>query len=744
MSQPFDKLSSRSLRGASSILGPGTTLTAATEARALHLRKAVSIVLHVLADQDVAEPFRQLFGARWEPLQLNGGDLRSRAAWALVTSRIVGRLLGDLGGSCSFRDAEDWFVGPLRHEIGSVASLISNDADARACKMLERIGHDESLSELLPYVLEIHGPGSRASVMRNPRTRHARDTKRSKGVFYTPPDVAEYMTRVALEDSPPPQAGFRCLDPACGTGVFLRAVLTSATEGKADRFRFAIDALYGVDTSLHAVESACFVLLHDCLIGGRTVGIPPWSAWHALRLNLAVADATALARPVDQQAEIAQARMRMRRELLVGAVLPAASLHSTPTTARSSPALSVGRVPLDELFPEAAAGFDLLICNPPYAQIGPTGDGRCLRAEYECLTRGVRPTDSLYPLFVEMTWRLTRPGHSVSALVLPLSIAYHRGRQYVACRRAMVRKGGVWKFAFFDREPHALFGEEVKTRNAIVFRRETSADPPRGCESKIFTGPLRKWTSRTRDRLFESIGFTELPTYDLSNGIPKVAGAEQTTVVSILSHLPHRLARIWVLADSCLPEETFGDHRQPFVHVAGTAYNFLNVFRCQEPQARSVRTMSQSPVARLHFSDEQTAARVFAIMSSRLVFWLWHVHGDGFHVSRRFLEEIPFDDSSFTVDQRGRLSELGTTLWHELQQHIAVSVNRGRATIAYRPLACDETRARIDAILIAAAGIHSSFGGQLGRFVRDVVVVDESDNRRALLWPDSSRLGATR
>ena len=80
---------------------------------------------------------------------------------------------------------------------------------------------------------------------------------------------------------------------------------------------------------------------------------------------------------------------------------------------------------------------------------------------------------------------------NAASLVVPLSIAYHQRADYAGCRQAMVIKGGKWRFAFFDREPQALFGEDVKTRNAILFRRETENDPERGTSVSIETGPLR-------------------------------------------------------------------------------------------------------------------------------------------------------------------------------------------------------------------------------------------------------------
>lgn len=728
-----------SSKGMPSRMGPGTTLSAATETRARHVRRAVLLLQRGLEEQAIAKSFKSQFGPRWQSSIQVDQDIPSRAAWALITSRIVGRLTGGLDCTASLQDTEAWFLGPLAGHVDSLAGQVSPSTDKSVCEEMERIRFDQELSDLLPYVLEIHGPGSRASVMRDPSTRVARDTKRTKGVFYTPPDVAKYMARVALNGPSFRNKGSRCLDPACGTGVFLRAVLNDSSVKPTEAFRFALDSLFGIDISPHAIESTCFVLLHDLLQRCKPMQVDPWSVWHALRLNFAVADSTELVSPSGGQLRSADVRKAVQQELIQGKALPAAEGGPDTLNLDRGSSLFGGTRRLDGLFPDVFEGFDVLICNPPYAQIARKGSVDSSFPEYECLRSGVGPSGNLYPLFIEMTWRFTRPTHSSSALVVPLSIAYHRGRQFVECREAMVRNGGAWKFAFFDREPHALFGEDVKTRNAIIFRSERAGDKPRGSSSAVYSGPLRRWTSRTRQELFESIEFTRLPTSDIGDGIPKIGGEEQTRTLGVLRGLSQRLRTSWVTVGSCLPEETFCEQFEPVVYVAGTAYNFLNVFRPQATRICGDRVMSQSRVARLQFSDENDAATAFAILSSRFVFWMWHVYGDGFHVPRWFLEGIPFDRTSFTPQQRRQLSGLGTALWEELQNHTVVSVNGGRTTIAYRPLACDSIRAKIDRVLIEAAGVDISFQEHLGRFIRDVVVVDEADERRASLWPGLSR-----
>jgi hypothetical protein len=182
------------------------------------------------------------------------------------------------------------------------------------------------------------------------------------------------------------------------------------------------------------------------------------------------------------------------------------------------------------------------------------------------------------------------------------------------------------------------------------------------------------------------------------------------------------------------PADTFEPHEAVArVFVGGTAYNFLNVFR--EHQCRPKRTaiLSTSGVTAIELENEDDAWQVMAILSSRLVFWWWHVHCDGFHVPRWFIEGIPFDKCSFSAAQRALLTTCGRRLWSRLQDHQIGSVNGGRLSIAYRPLRCEEERDDIDHILIEASGIERRFAVGLRRFVRQVVVVDETDGRRSAM-----------
>ena len=187
---------------------------------------------------------------------------------------------------------------------------------------------------------------------------------------------------------------------------------------------------------------------------------------------------------------------------------------------------------------------------------------------------------------------------------------------------------------------------------------------------------------------------------------------------------------LWANIRTATLDEALRNTKEHCLYVGGTAYNFLNVFKSAPSNARPDKSLSESGLHCMECSSEILTNASFAILSSRLVFWLWHVEGDGFHVSRNFIERTPFGSSSFSDSQLSELARLGADLWRDLQDHQVVSVNKGKTSFAFRPLACELLRNQIDAVLIKAADLPKSFEGHLRSFVRQTVVVDETDERR--------------
>ena len=631
-----------------------------------------------------------------------------RAAWNLVLICLTARSSGQCSSRCGFQEAESWFRGKSQATNASMSAQVPGECLWEAEQLLNTVQLDSEFHALLPYILEEHGPGSRASVMKDAATASARAAKRESGVFYTPADVADYMVEHTRQIYRGDFLAAKSLDPACGTGVFFLALLRAAIRsyGEGNRFSsfdYVTRCLHGLDVSGHALDAAGFVLLRECLAEVLARDLDPITAWRLIRRNLVEVDA-----------------------LCVDAIGQDCERPSSEFFENHLPSLA-------QFFPQVQDGFDILVGNPPYAALGERKDFTLLTARFASLhSAKLAPRLNLFPLFVEMMWRFTRPGCNASGLVTPLSLAFHGGTQYEACRRAMNWSGGRWQFAFFDREPHALFGEEVKTRNAILFRSEDSDTPKRGQAAIIETGPLRKWTSRTRERLFQSIEFTVVGAANIASGIPKLNGRTQSEAFMGLRRRFERLPSFAVRIGTCEPADALAGKHEPNVFVGGTAYNFLNVYRPTSllDEERGM-TLSESPVHCLEFKTESEARVAFAVLSSRVSFWLWHVLGDGFHVAGWLFDEIPFGRNSFTDSELASLSSLGNSLWLKVQNHRFTSVNAGRLTIGFRPLAFHEERDWIDAILAKNAGLGDEFVAELRSFVQENAVVDSTDTRRS-------------
>ena len=199
------------------------------------------------------------------------------------------------------------------------------------------------------------------------------------------------------------------------------------------------------------------------------------------------------------------------------------------------------------------------------------------------------------------------------------------------------------------------------------------------------------------------------------------------------STLKKRLVRLRSMpidSGTCLPREACNSRNENRIYVATTAYNFLNVFRSFNVDDKQLEILSQNRVHYYEFANRSESSLAFAIMSSRLTYWLWHAECDGFHVSKSFIDNLPFDSSSFIAVKAAELSSLGDELWQALQLFRIESKNKGKLTVAFRPLGCDLIREQIDQILIEFSGLTAECSDELRDFVFRTVVVDHTDERR--------------
>ncbi len=104
-------------------------------------------------------------------------------------------------------------------------------------------------------------------------TKPAKSAQREAGAYYTPPRLAELVVDIATDGLEERLDSLRCLDPSCGSGIFLvllfqrmaqrwRAKNPRArnVERAAELRRMLTERLHGVDSNEHACRVACFSL----------------------------------------------------------------------------------------------------------------------------------------------------------------------------------------------------------------------------------------------------------------------------------------------------------------------------------------------------------------------------------------------------------------------------------------------------------------------------------------------------
>jgi hypothetical protein len=686
----------------------GHVLSTVVEIYGKPIREAVAALSGSLARRDCGAILGSLFLPRHE--RLVPEILRSdadMAAWAVVSMWVVGVAAKVLPVTASLVEAERWFFGLQAPD--RITTLASDEAIRKAETALRSEADSSAYFELLPYILDPHGPGSRLSVRRNPATRTAQTRKRAEGVFYTPADVAEYMAGACLS-----AFGSETLptvfDPACGTGVFLRAALLEIRRRHPERnaFSLASECLFGADIDPWPLEATAFVLLTDCWVELGGLGRAPVEGWQRLRLNLACIDTLRI-----DPAEDTPARDGKNIQ------------HDLAWT---------GRLSISRLFPALDRGPRVILGNPPYANLGQRADLTELGRVYDTLAIKPCANAEIYLPFIEQMTRLADQGICSGALVLPLSIACNVGPQFSMTRKLISKTRGRWRFAFFDREPHALFGEDVKTRNAIMLWSRIPSDRT----AVLATGPLRKWRGDSRARMFNGLRFTVVDS-DIRAGIPKIEGDIQAAALKTLSARWGRLEQtVHSIGRFNLAETPGADDRTVF--VGPTAYNFLNVFVKPEGDLlHGGQALSEHPLHAVRCSSKRDAFAVFAVLSSHLVYWWWHTHGDGFHVSGRFLAELPFGLEAFTTPVDDVLAARGAELWSAIKANPIISVNRGRTSLAYTPNGRDDIRRKIDEVLADLVGLDEAFVDELQQFtartiaatLRKYAITETEDKERA-------------
>jgi hypothetical protein len=454
--------------------------------------------------------------------------------------------------------------------------------------------------------------------------------------------------------------------------------------------------LYGIDLDQIAIEATCFVL--TATLASPSIDRTPISLWHLARLNLAQRDTLSvlladdgLWHPtVDERAQLSNGR-----QLLRSAMADDQGVPSPVALNRAG-----HRETFSTLFPEVDGGF-AVIGNPPYSPLGPRPDMDAFRKRRGGVGgKAVSTSTNAFLPFLELMWRLTN-GEARAALVVPLSVAYNTTQPFQVLRAAMTSTGGTWTMRFFDRTPDALFGDDIKQRAAIVLREPAE-------RFGLRTSGLIRWNSRQRVSLFDALPDPVEVQTNIVRGIPKLATMWESDLYSRLAQCTARLSRSLseVAGEGGLEVAAANS-----LSVGATAYNWLVLYRG--------RARDGAVTSRLLMADDAPQADwAYAVLSSGLVYWLWRVDGDGFHVPSRWLDNLPFewDGGADSV----RIADHGRRAWDLARSHPVRAINSGRRTVSFRPDLAAEVPA-IDRLLLGQLGMDPDLEEHLSQFRHAVI-----------------------
>lgn len=668
---------------------PGRSLGGTVTRVERPVRDAVTLLSRVVAvDDDVLSHIFDCTvygpGGSREPNDL-------RLSWFVACATLAQALVTGRNRPAPFLSALEWLFGDpgVAHRV---LACFSHQQVKAAEDQLNALSVTAEFHDLFPYVVEPHGHVTRNRLENCDKAKQTRDVKKDGGVYYTPSDVAEFMVGSLAEFS-----GSRSswLDPACGTGVFLRTIISHQRNLSFphDLSAFACSNVFGIDKSALATDLAAFTVLIECAMS-NLIEESPFQLWRRIKGNIVCMDALRL-RPCRTTADL---------------------LNDTDR-----------QVEIQKVFPSVGNnGFDHVVMNPPYASARIDEALRSVWHSYSGIAVG--ESGDLHLAFTEMLWRLTSD-QGVSAAVLPLSIGTNTTRSYLQLRRELLGCQGRKEFLFFDREPQALFGEDIKTRSLILFRQGSPVS------SEVRTSRLLKWTAEQRPMIFSRDRLVTIDASTCTAFVPKLgSGGEMLAYRQLLSTDTLKRAAKFALRGSrlTLGEAVLADDpmRRQTLIVASTAYNFINCFFADALPRNPPRPYSSSPVNAIQFNSDEDAFAAYALISGRLCFWLWHVEGDGFHLTNNFLKRLPLWAALESKLTKQRLSEHGWHLWHAAKNAMVGAVNAGKQTYSFH-CGYDHTAAMdAERELLLCLGLDPQFSESLDAFIEATVSIDGKSRLR--------------
>jgi hypothetical protein len=587
---------------------------------------------------------------------------------SILLNWLTSKYFGIISKNSSLTDSESWV-----HESNGKFLLINSIPIAQQKEiifLLESLRFDDEFRDIFPYMVEVLETSDEIISYFGVD----RKSKKLSGIYYTPSDVSDYIISRAVElresiygDS----QTYTFLDPSCGTGIFLISALEvllkrSQNLNAYDQIEIISKSLYGLDISPIALQSAAYCL-----------ALSAFSSEHVKKLSLN------------------QILKRIGRNLHV---CDSTQLKTKDDLATFSPALR--------------NGADYLVSNPPYVK-------QCHSTSYSSAQGKLfqdglinNSAQNIYLDFVRLLSSLSVDETGAGGMVVPLSITYNTHKEFRAIREYIVKNSnGSWWFNHFDRTPDSLFGDDVKTRNSIVFYLSDDSE-----NKNIHTTYLMRWSSRKRNDLFKTISYSIIHKPFSGDILPKVGNQFGQALLASIDRSPHKLNSILIPHGS----EVISSE-EILLRNAKTAYNWLPFEVYKLRKFLPGNSIQKTKYSYWTTNNPEDIYAVFALTQSRISYWLWRVWSDGFHLTNNFIKSLP------CLSNLSCLRKIGGSLWAEIQNHMVVTTNAGIRSLSFYPYNCDTIIDEIDSLIIRDLNLPPKTLNYMKDFVYRTIIAGRDD-----------------
>ena len=296
-----------------------------------------------------------------------------------------------------------------------------------------------------------------------------------------------------------------------------------------------------------------------------------------------------------------------------------------------------------------AGGFDAVIGNPPYLEVGKL-NGRYRPLDFETL--GCR---DIYAWVVERSYALAgRHGHV--GLIVPISIS--SSGSFAPLRKVVRAEPATLWLSHFANRPGQLF---VGAQNRLtIFLRA-----PNGGDTSIFSTRYHRWDAKRgeRDSLFAQLRYVELG--DLATGfhglIPKIGSAEAASIL-------RKMKTNHLVAEKLVRQSNYPVY---WVRVPG----YFCQFHLTPPMARPERggpARVRGEVNSIFLADEETQRIFHAVLNSSSYYQFYVAYSDGRHINPGDVRDFPFDVARLGEARTKALLDLSSQLEEASREHTSL------------------------------------------------------------------------